>query len=196
MARFSAAAAARALVAALAVLACARTATSGRILTAFTPAFYSKVYNLAPSGLYYVEPMRGRGALQSSAAGGSNATTAAAATGSCTPLLDALRSNSDLSQLASALSSQPESLKRDVSGGRAITLFAPSNGAFDALQTAEAQGRAGGAGELLRNSTLLTATLSYHVVRDRTLRAADLQSGQNLQTALRGVPLLVRARSV
>ena len=120
---------------------------------------------------------------------------AAPPSASCRTADQVISQTPELSQLAGLLGSLSGPLRSELStrAGNAFTFFAPSNGALASLLKMLPDARAGGAPELVRNSTALTALLSYHLVPGEALTAAQLGDGAMLRTALGGTaPLRVR----
>lgn len=84
--------------------------------------------------------------------------------------------NADLSILVEAL--QAAGLDQTLAGDGQFTVFAPTNDAFAALletlgMTKEA---------LFSNTELLTSVLTYHVVPDAVVKAADIPYGSDIKT--------------
>jgi len=100
-------------------------------------------------------------------------------------------SEPELSQLGSLVMKLTPKLQGELKSkaGADFTLFAPSNGAIQALVASLSKPEL-----LTSNMTALTALLSYHVVPGAALTAAQLSDGQQLKTALGGPtpPLVVR----
>jgi uncharacterized surface protein with fasciclin (FAS1) repeats len=118
---------------------------------------------------------------------------AAAACKTADEVLAAAPNLSRLAQLTQNLAAAP--LKADLSkrSGSSFTFFAPSDAALQTLLSALPDASTGQP-ELVRNSTALTALLSYHLVPGSALPASQLTDGKQLQTALGGgvPPLRVR----
>ncbi len=113
---------------------------------------------------------------------------AAAQQAPCKTVADVLKQTASLSALSSASDRLSAPLKAELtsSAGGAFTFFAPSDTAIRTLLAS----LPGGGASLLSNETALTALLSYHLVSGAALAAADLKDGQQLATALKGVPPL------
>jgi uncharacterized surface protein with fasciclin (FAS1) repeats len=103
----------------------------------------------------------------------------------CRSALEVLQATPQLSRLASLAGGAAPSLTGALQqrSGSAFTLFAPSNGALESLLRALPDAGAP-TPELVRNQTMLTNLLAYHVVPGAALAAADLRDGQQLQTLL------------
>ncbi len=115
----------------------------------------------------------------------------------CKSALEVLQATPQLSRLASLAGGAAPSLTGALQqrSGSAFTLFAPSNGALEALLRALPDAGAP-TPELVRNQTLLTNLLAYHVAPGAALAAADLRDGQQLQTLLgSAVPPLAVAKA-
>jgi len=78
--------------------------------------------------------------------------------------------NSDLSTLVSAL--QQAGLADDLEGQGPFTVFAPTNAAFNGIDT----------NELTSDGALLEEVLQYHVVAGQEIAAGDIQDGQTVET--------------
>lgn len=105
---------------------------------------------------------------------------------SCRTILAVIKSEPDLSALASLAPSLSPSLQAALTSSDpsqpAVTLFLPNNNALASfLSMLPADVRS----ELPKNSTALTALLSYHTVSGN-ITAADLKDGQSVPTMLRG----------
>jgi uncharacterized surface protein with fasciclin (FAS1) repeats len=135
---------------------------------------------VAPSGVYYRRPVVVVGRKLQAAAG--------SAQQQCKTVADILKQTPNLSALSGASDRLSASLKAELtsSAGGAFTFFAPSDTAIRTLLTSLPNGGS----SLLTNETAITALLSYHLVPGAALAAADLKDGQQLATALKGVPPL------
>jgi len=105
---------------------------------------------------------------------------------SCRSILSVIKAQPELTTLASLAPSLSPSLQAALTSSdpseAAVTLFLPNNEAFASfLSMLPADVRS----ELPKNSTALTAVLSYHTVLGN-LTAADLKDGQSIKTMLRG----------
>ena len=84
--------------------------------------------------------------------------------------------NPDLSILVEAL--QAAGLADTLAGAGPFTVFAPTNDAFAALLETLGMTKE----ELLANTDLLTSVLTYHVVPEATVLAADIPFGTDIAT--------------
>ena len=150
---------------------------------------------MAPLGGFYrpttVIIEGGRRHLLAKGAALDGGSVAAAAAASCKSVAEVLSSTpelSTLSRLSGAVSPRLVAALSDKSDK--LTLFAPSNKALQSL-LASLPDAGGEAPELVRNVTVLTALLSYHVVPGVALSSAQLTDGAAVPTALgAGVPPL------
>jgi uncharacterized surface protein with fasciclin (FAS1) repeats len=119
----------------------------------------------------------------------------APASGECQTVEQLMAATPSLSRLATLSHNVDAPLKAQLSSreGSSFTFFAPSNAALTALLAALPDAGAE-APELVRNSTALTALLSFHFAPNGVLPAAALADGLQLQTALGSAapPLRVR----
>ncbi len=151
------------------------------------------LYGIAPYGAYY-QPYYQQPATVVVVGGRKLAQApAAVACKTAEEVLASIPNLSRLSQLTQNLAAAP--LKADLSkrAGSNFTFFAPSDAALQTLLSALPDASSGQP-ELVRNSTALTALLSYHLVPGSALPASQLTDGKQLQTALGGgvPPLRVR----
>jgi len=96
--------------------------------------------------------------------------------------------NPDFSTLVAAVQAADPSIAAALSGAGPLTVFAPTNAAFEALLASLNMSAA----DLLANKELLTQVLLYHVVSGKVL-AADVIAldGQMVPTALAGESIAV-----
>jgi uncharacterized surface protein with fasciclin (FAS1) repeats len=150
------------------------------------------LYGIAPYGAYY-RPYYPQSTVV--VVGRKLAQAPAAAAGECKTADQVLASTPSLSRLSQLTQKLAAPLKADLStrAGPAFTFFAPSDAALQMLLSALPDASAGQP-ELVRNTTALTALLSYHLVPGSALPASQLSDAKQLQTALGSAvpPLRVR----
>lgn len=101
--------------------------------------------------------------------------------------LDVALSSPDFSILAAAVAAADPSIAAALSGADALTVFAPTNAAFDALLNDMAMTP----DDLFANTELLNAVLLYHVVSGaNNAEAITALNGQTL-TSLQGEPISI-----
>ena len=149
---------------------------------------------MAPLGGFYrpttaiIEGGRRHLLAKGAALDGGSVAAAAAGCKSVAEVLSSTPELSTLSRLSGAVSPRLVAALSDKSDK--LTLFAPSNKALQSL-LASLPDAGGEAPELVRNVTVLTALLSYHVVPGVALSSTQLTDGAALPTALgAGVPPL------
>jgi uncharacterized surface protein with fasciclin (FAS1) repeats len=158
--------------------------TKGRAETLTRLRAVGGLTRVATTGVFYRRPVVvGRKLLEAAAP-----VAAMQAAGPCKTVAEVLKQSPNLSALNGVAGRLSPPLKAELSSkaGGAFTFFAPSDTAIQSLLSSLPNGGK----DLVSNETALTALLSYHLVPGAAVMAADLKDGQQLSTALKGVPPL------
>lgn len=163
--------------------------------------YYGRVYPVARRSAYWRRGFYGKrrllqdessemmtteeGGMGEMGSGGQDEMTATeeAGGGSCKTVLELLRERGEFSLLIDAIEDLPEEMKARLRDEDfTFTFFAPTDAAV--REFADWLGEDAMQSELVTNGTAALAILSYHIVPDQAVMAAQLQDGMTLPTAL------------